>query len=311
MARSAGLIEVWAARAWNVFNEGRPFTLVYPVLVLLAAELVGLAPDGPLGLALVGALALGAVLARFPFPLRGRALLWLALAVSVPLLEPWRAPALVLGALAGWAFFTVFFWGTLYYRLRTGAPWTNFLRFWRLVLTNSDPTSGNALEQVPKIVMTISAGALLAEEPGAGSGLRIAAVALIAAALGALAWRRFARRLPIYPEGSGPSGSDPIARRVYVIVVDGANRERMWQAHTPTMDRLAREGTEYLDVDPAYPARTVVCFSSMLTGATPAEIVITIFGTCSSALPLVGSEFVKTRRQKRRKFVHGAPVRSR
>ena len=37
------------------------------------------------------------------------------------------------------------------------------------------------------------------------------------------------------------------------------------------MDRLAREGTEYLDVEPAYPARTVVCFSSMLTGAAPAE----------------------------------------
>jgi hypothetical protein len=156
MARSAGLLEVWAARAWNVFNEGRPFTLVYPVLVLLAAELVGLAPDGPLGLALLGALALAVVLSRFPFPLRGRALLWLALAASVPLLEPWRAPALVLGALAGWAFFTVFFWGTLYYRLRTGASWTNFLRFWRLVLTNSDPTSGNALEQVPKIVTTIT-----------------------------------------------------------------------------------------------------------------------------------------------------------
>ena len=147
----------------------------------------------------------------FPFPLRGRALLWLALAASVPLLEPWRAPALVLGALAGWVFFTVFFWGTLYYRLRTGAPWTNFLRFWRLVLTNSDPTSGNALEQVPKIVMTISAGALLAEEPGAGSAARIAAVALIAAALGALAWRRFARRLPAYPPRDALKGSDPFS----------------------------------------------------------------------------------------------------
>ena len=79
------------------------------------------------------------MLARFPFPLRGRALLWLALAASVPLLEPWRAPALVLGALAGWVFFTVFFWGTLYYRLRTGAPWTNFLRFWRLVADELGP----------------------------------------------------------------------------------------------------------------------------------------------------------------------------
>ena len=56
-----------------------------------------------------------------------------------------------------------------------------------------------------------------------------------------------------------------------MIVVDGCNRGRLWQAHAPVMDRLAREGTEYLGVEPAYPARTVVCFSSMLTGATPAE----------------------------------------
>ncbi len=249
MSQHAGSIEVWAARAWNVFNEGRPFSVVYPVLVLGAAIPAGLAPDGSSVLAFAGALAMAGVLACFTFPLRGRALLWLGALACIPLLEPWRAPALVLGALAGWAFFTVFFWGTFYYRLRTGAPWTNFTRFWRLVLTNSDPTSGNALEQVPKIVMTISAGALLAEEPGAGSALRIAAVALIAAALGALAWRRFARRLPAYPERAAPvPAREPLARRVYVIVVDGCNRGRLWQANTPTMDRLAREGTEYLQV---------------------------------------------------------------
>ena len=128
-------------------------------MVLLCAALVGLAPDGSLRLALLG--ALGArrwCSSRFSFPLRGRALLWLAALASIPLLEPWRALPLLAGALAGYVFFTVFFWGSLYYHLRTGAPWTNFLRFWRLVLTNSDPTSGNALEQVPKIVMTLSAG---------------------------------------------------------------------------------------------------------------------------------------------------------
>jgi hypothetical protein len=58
---------------------------------------------------------------------------------------------------------------------------------------------------------------------------------------------------------------------VYVIVIDGCNRERLRQATTPAIDRLTREGTEYLHVDPAYPARTVVCFSSMLTGTAPAE----------------------------------------
>jgi Glycosyl transferase family 2/Type I phosphodiesterase / nucleotide pyrophosphatase len=58
---------------------------------------------------------------------------------------------------------------------------------------------------------------------------------------------------------------------VYVIVIDGCNRDRLRQAHTPVVDRLASEGTEYLGVEPAFPARTVVCFSSMLTGATPRE----------------------------------------
>src|SRR5215211_3602668 len=270
-AAMAGKVEIWAARLWNVLNEGRPFSVVFPLLVLLVLE--------PSPLALVGASAFAAVLAPFSFPLRGRGLLWLAAAASVPLLEPWRAPGLLAAAVAGYFAFTVLLWGTLYYRLRTGAPWTNFLRFWRLVLTNSDPTSGNALEQLPKLLMALSAGALLAEEPGAGSVARIAAAAALAALLGVVAWRRFAaRRLPPYPPpaaGHPPAGraerSPALARRVYVIVIDGANRARLRQARTPVIDRLTREGTEYLAVEPAYPARTVVCFSSMFTGATPGE----------------------------------------
>ncbi|HVG74900.1 MAG TPA: alkaline phosphatase family protein, partial [Thermoleophilaceae bacterium] len=270
--RSASLAEIWAARAWNVFNEGRPFSVVYPLLVLLAAAAVGLAPDGGLAIALATAAAVAVVLSRFPFALRGRVLLWVAALAAVPLLEPWRAPALLAGALAGYALFTVVVWGSVYYHLRTGAPWTNGLRFWRLVLTNSDPTSGNALEQVPKLLIALSAATLVAEEPAAGSFARAIAAVAVAAALGAVAARRFAKRLPAYPESAfeaRPGGER--ARRVYVIVVDGCNRGRLWQADAPVMDRLAREGTEYLAVDPAYPARTVVCFSSMLTGATPAE----------------------------------------
>ena len=277
--RHASPAEIWAARAWNVFNEGRPFSIVYPLLVLVAAAAVGLAPDGPPAPALLAAAVVAAVLSRFSFALRGRALLWLAALAAVPLLEPWRAPALLAGALAGYALFTVVVWGSVYYHLRTGAPWTNGLRFWRLVLTNSDPTSGNALEQIPKLLIALSAATLLAEEPSAGSLARMAAAVAIAAGLGALAARRFAKRLPVYPEPARPardsaaasSAATGVARRVYVIVVDGCNRERLWQAHAPVIDRLAREGTEYLAVEPAYPARTVVCFSSMLTGAPPAE----------------------------------------
>src|SRR5215216_565865 len=231
--RSASLAEVWAARAWNVFNEGRPFSVVYPLLVLLAAAVVGLAPSGSLAVALGTAAAVGFVLSRFAFALRGRVLLWTAALAAVPLLEPWRAPALPAGALAGYAFFTVIVWGSVYYHLRTGAPWTNGLRFWRLVLTNSDPTSGNALEQLPKLLIALGAGTLLAEEPGAGSLSRIAAAGLLAAVLGRLAWRSFARGLPRYPDRGGSSrdgthfpetGRTPRAKRVYVVVVDGCNR---------------------------------------------------------------------------------------
>src|SRR5688500_9869847 len=211
--RAAGRLEIWAARAWNVFNEGRPFSLVYPVLVLVCAAPLRLGPDGPLPLALAGALGIALVQSRFDFPLRERALLWLALLASVPLLEVWRAPGLLAGAMAGWALFTVVVWGSIYYRLRTGAPWTNGLRFWRLVLTNSDPTSGNALEQLPKLVIALSAAALVAEEPGAGSVARVAAALAIAAGLGALAARSLAKRLPRYPGRSGPPAQPaPLAR---------------------------------------------------------------------------------------------------
>ena len=152
------------------------------------------------------------VLARFPFALRGRALLWLAALAAVPLLEPWRAPALLAGALAGYAFFTVVVWGSVYYHLRTGAPWTNGLRFWRLVLTNSDPTSGNALEQLPKLLITLSAATLLAEEPGAGSVARIAVDARDRRGAGrarGAPLREAAAALP----GAQPTGPAPGRRR--------------------------------------------------------------------------------------------------
>ena len=72
--RPARPVEVWAARAWNVFNEGRPFSLVYPPMVLVAAALVGLSPDGSLWVTLLTATASCLVLSHFAFPLRGRVL---------------------------------------------------------------------------------------------------------------------------------------------------------------------------------------------------------------------------------------------
>ena len=269
--RAAGALEVWAARAWNVFNEGRPFSIVYPAMVLLGRGAAGPgARTAWLGLALLGALGVAVVLSRFSSRCAaGRCSGWRP-SPPVPLLEPWRAPALLLGALAGWVFFTVFFWGALYYHLRTGAPWTNFTRFWRLVATNSDPTSGNMLEQVPKMVMALSAATLLAEEPAVPRGAIAVTAGWRRAGLDGLATLR-PQRAARLPARSAARGARRSARRVYVIVVDGANRGACGRPTRPRWTAWPARAPSTWTWTPPIPARTVVCFSSMLTAPTPAE----------------------------------------
>ena len=62
--------------------------------------------------------------------------------------------------------FTVVLWGTVYYHLRIGTPWTNGFRFVRLVAENQDPTSGNLLEQLPKVLLLVLAFAVARGRPG-------------------------------------------------------------------------------------------------------------------------------------------------
>src|SRR5687767_11566778 len=118
-ARAAGAFEVWAARAWNVFNEGGPFGVVYPPMALAAALLLGVAPGAEPLAGLLAGIALSLVWARFGFPLRGRALLWALLPVGVIVLEAWRSAGLIAIGLAGWLLFCVVIWGSVYYHLRT------------------------------------------------------------------------------------------------------------------------------------------------------------------------------------------------
>ena len=109
---------------------------------------------------------------RFDFPLRLRVALWLSLALFMAVFRfiDLTAIALVLGL---YITFTVFLWGTVYYHLRIGTPWTNFTRFWRLVLENPDPTSGNFLEQVPKALILVLAFLLMVERPGLATALAV------------------------------------------------------------------------------------------------------------------------------------------
>ena len=271
-------MEEAAARAWNVLNEGKPFTVVFGLGLLLVtgAPLAGIAVAVPLAVAWW----------RHSYPLHLRAVLW-AVALGVVV----GAGGLPLGpaalALGLYLLFTVVLWGSVYYHLRLGAPLTNFTRFWRLVLENPDPTSGNFLEQVPKVAAVLAVGHSARPAPA------LAALGLVAWAAGALVHRRLVTWVPgratgdraadRRPRDAGPARCGPPSRKVLLVVIDGCRLDKLAEAHTPFLDRLAAEGVAYEACETVYPARTVTCFSSMLTGAPPA-----VHGMRSNFVPSLG-----------------------
>jgi uncharacterized protein (TIRG00374 family) len=281
--KTASKLEIVVARTWNVFNEGKPFTPVFAVLVLLLLSLpsaLELAYWPRFGAALLAMTPLALVFFRYDFPLKLRGALWVYLLVFLAAFQ--YVDLVAAGVvLALYLTFTVFVWGTVYYHLRIGTPWTNFLRFWRLVLENPDPTSGNFQEQMPKLLILILGVSYLTDNMNAGAVLGMEAFALFATAGAVLVHQWFFRWVPALPMSPAPplasfdklrtnGEKGRISRRFIVIAIDGCRADRLIEANTPFIDKLRREGVDFTDCSTVYPARTVTCFSSMLTGASPA-----------------------------------------
>jgi hypothetical protein len=272
--KPASKFEIVAARCWNVLNEGKSF---HPVFVLGTFFLLHMFQMGSMEFwgralpALLFTAPLVLLFVYYDFPLRLRWALWGFLAIFVLAFRFVDLPALAL-AFGLYVFFTVFFWGTFYYHLRTGAPKTNFVRFWRLVLENPDSTSGNFQEQMPKALLALFTLEYLISEPLSAG--RISLILLFTATLGIASYlihKRFFNWKPVYPAEPTHkvNRNGPLAERVIVVVVDGCRLDRFHEAEKPYLERMMAEGTVYENVETTYPARTVVCFSSMLTGAAP------------------------------------------
>jgi hypothetical protein len=272
--KPASKLEIVAARCWNVLNEGKSFHPVFVLGVFFLLHALELRSGEFWGRALPALLLtapLVVLFVRYDFPLKLRWALWGLLTAFVLVFQFVDFGALAL-ALGLYAFFTVFFWGTFYYHLRTGAPKTNFVRFWRLVLENPDSTSGNFLEQMPKVLLALFTLEYLIQDP-LNTG-RISLVLLFTTALGIASYlihRKFFDWKPVYPTEPTQDVNDgaPLAERVIVIVIDGCRLDRFREAEKPYLERMMASGTVYESVETTYPARTVVCFSSMLTGAAP------------------------------------------
>ena len=272
--KSASGFEIVAARVWNVLNEGKSFHPVFVLGTFLLLHVTGLPHASFWDRALPGLLLVAPLVVlfvRYDFPLRLRWTLPIFLAALVAVFRFLDFGAVLL-AFGLYVFFTVFFWGTLYYHLRTGAPKTNFVRFWRLVLENPDSTSGNFLEQMPKALTVLLALEYLVASPLTASraGLVLGFTAALAV-VSYLVHRRFFDWKPVYPAEPTRevNRGEPLARRVIVVVIDGCRLDRFHEADKPYLERMMQGGTVYESVETVYPARTVVCFSSMFTGAAP------------------------------------------
>ena len=173
--KSASKFEKVAARCWNLLNEGKPFTPIFVVgtMILFHASILG-TPQAVLNLLLsfVYVIPLLIIYFIFDFPLFLRNYLWIPLVIFVIIWNDIDI-SLALFSVALYFFFTVFFWGTLYYHLRIGTSWLNFTRFWKLVLKNSDSTSGNAQEQLPKFLLILSIWEMVFETNRAGGSFSI------------------------------------------------------------------------------------------------------------------------------------------
>ena len=273
-SKGASRFEVVAARLWNVLNEGKPFTPVFLVGVLGLLSLPHITDAGywpRAGVAATALLPLVLLFYRFDFPLKLRGVLWVALAAFLAAFRFIDLTALIL-VLGLYLTFTVFLWGTVYYHLRIGTPWTNFTRFWRLVLENPDPTSGNFLEQIPKTLLLVFAFLVMVDRPGLNTLVAVEGffVGLGVVALLVHQW------LFTWPPAPSLTPTRLMAKngrrrcdRFIAIVIDGCRADRLREADTPFIDRLRREGADYVNTSTVYPARTVTGFSSMFTGAPP------------------------------------------
>lgn len=276
--KKASSFEKVAARCWNLLNEGKPFTPIFTIGTMLIYSLSKLgSPSYSLGL-LLGLLAILPLLIiyyLYDFPLFLRNYLWIPFIAYLIIWDHVNLSLLFTG-IGLYFFFTVFFWGTFYYHLRIGTSWLNFTRFWKLVLKNSDSTSGNAQEQLPKFLLLLSLWNLTIEKQ-TWSGSEIGVIVIFYLAILLFAWilhkNLFDWKPKIIPSFTSnvEERTDAINKKVIVMVIDGMRKERFEEANTPFLDYLRKNGTDYTRMETVYPARTVVCFSSMFSGTYPFE----------------------------------------
>lgn len=284
--KKASKFEKVAARCWNLLNEGKPFTPIFVIGTMLLFHLEHFLNVNfwlSLFVSFIFIMPLFVLYFYYDFPLFLRNYLWLPFVATVLIWDEVNL-FLLFFSLGLYFFFTVFFWGTIYYHLRIGTTWLNFTRFWKLVLKNSDSTSGNAQEQMPKFLLILTIWEMLFAQLYTGIPIsKLDLSTLFLFYLGVFIYAFILHRYlfdwkpKVIETFTDPSKASTkgLSDKVIVIVIDGMRKERFEEANTPYLNKLRKNGTDYSQMETVYPARTVVCFTSMFTGTYPFEHGIT------------------------------------
>ncbi|WP_027409526.1 alkaline phosphatase family protein [Anoxybacteroides tepidamans] len=273
--KKASKFEKIAARCWNLLNEGKPFTPIFVIGTMLLYHFNGIVEFTELkqlALSFILVLPLFVIYYVYDYPLFLRNYLWIPYIVFLIIWKFVNVKLLLL-AVGLYFFFTVFFWGTLYYHLRIGTTWWNFTRFWKLVLKNSDSTSGNAQEQLPKFLLLLSLWEYNYVQMQHGwTSLALGQMFGYYIFVLAFSWILHRYLFDWKPDIISTYTNNisvperPLNEKVIVIVIDGMRKDRFEQANAPFLKSLRERGTEFTQMETVYPARTVVCFTSMFTG---------------------------------------------
>lgn len=288
-AEPSPFLEIWGAKLWNVANESKTFvacTLLVGI-PFLAWVALGWRAGAEAALVATAVVALFTFLLTWPdYPLGLRAILWawfLLVGAAYVATFGWAELLLPVGLVLAWFFFfTLVVWGTIYYRFLTHEPWRTCRRFYRLVMTNDDSTSGNFFQVMPQMLAPAMLWRLVATQAAwrtptvlagtvAAMGLAYAVTSLVHRA-----WHK-RKETGVHPVSENLLPGTKV-RRVVQINIDGCRADFTRDptiTATPNLDRMAKQGAEVVGMRTMYPARTSVAFSTMMTGLPPREHGIT------------------------------------
>lgn len=267
---------------WSIFRQGNIFTLLFVVVAFLwfhFSEWFDMVFWQSFFISLLLCFPIFLLLFFYEYPLHIRWFLLGPLCFAGLLWYKSLLLSMTLYAVCLYLLGVTVLWGVSYFY---GGKHISFpiqwIRFMKRLTRASDSSSGNILEQLPKawilLIAMQEASVAWQEWTVSESILSHFVFAFVLFFYSYTVHQLFFTWKPVENINNANKITTQYVfpvERVYLVVLNGCNKERLFEAHTPFLDWLQRTGTSWDKVESVYPADTKACFCSLLTGTYPSE----------------------------------------